>query len=255
MSILEDIIKHKKQEVEEKKRQKTMSQFARAHQKTERFKQAVLKNQISLIAEIKLASPSAGILATQDEVIPQVIAYRDGGADALSVVIDKKFFYGDLSLIQIIKKEVTLPMLAKDFIIDPYQLYEIGESGAEAVLLIAKITDRETLIKLIDTAVSRGMEPVVEVNSEAELEDALSTRATCIAVNARNLTDFSIDIARASRLINKIPKDRIALAFSGVKTRDDVKKYESAGANAVLVGTSLMKSNDVKTLIRELKGL
>lgn len=222
------------------------------------FLNAILKpklGDIALIAEIKLTSPSSGNLGKESDVEIIAKTYEQAGADAISIVTNKKFFSGDISFIKRVKKVSTLPILCKDFIVDPFQLIEIKHTGAQAVLLIAKIVSKEKLKKLVELVISLGMEPVVEVQTEKELHHALLTFASCIAVNARDLQDFSVDIDRACGLIQKIPNNRIALGFSGISSRKDVEKYKKAGAKAVLVGTSLMKAKDIKGRIKELKGL
>lgn len=242
MNILEKIVEYKKQEVAGK--------LARRD-----FLGAILKPQgkIAIIAEIKLASPSAGVLGLDQEIEDRVRAYELGGADAISVVVDQKFFQGSLSLIARIKKVTKLPVLAKDFIIDEYQLYEALVYGADAVLLIARILSGKKLKQLVALASSLGLVAIVEVNEESELPSALGSQAKCIAVNARDLDTFKIDLAKALNIGQKIPKERIFLGFSGVSSQDEVKRYQDGGARAVLVGTSLMKSSDPAKLIKELR--
>lgn len=243
MNILEKIVEYKKREVARKLLKRD-------------FLRAILrpnKSQIAIIAEIKLASPSAGVLGLDQGIEDRVRAYELGGADAISVVVDEKFFQGSLNLINRIKKVTTLPVLAKDFIIDEYQLYEALVFGADAILLIARILSGEKLRKLVTLASSLGLLAIVEVNEESELPSALGSQAKCIAVNARDLTSFKIDLSKALNIGQKIPKGRIFLGFSGVSSRDEVKRYQDAGAKAVLVGSSLMKSSDPAKLIKELR--
>lgn len=229
-----------------------------AKKKTRSFLGAVLHSKIgniSVIAEIKLSSPSAGKLGDSEELERRVVAYERGGADAISVVVDQKYFSGDLEFIRRIKNTVSLPVLAKDFIIDPYQIYEMKAYGADAVLLIAKILSKDQLKEFVRLSSDAGLEPVVEVNNEKELQNAIQTDTRIIAVNARNLDTFNVNIDRACKLIRPIPKKFVVLGFSGVSTESEIGKYKKAGANGVLIGTSLMRSENPRRLITDLKNI
>lgn len=241
MNILDEIVEYKKQEVARKLLRRD-------------FLQAILKPEgIAIIAEIKLASPSSGVLGLDEGVEDRVRNYERGGAAAISVVVDERFFQGSLNLINRIKKTTRLPVLAKDFIIDEYQLYEALVYGADAILLIARILSSEKLKQLVTLSSSLGLLAIVEVNEVDELSGALDSQAKVIAVNARDLDSFKIDLSKALSIGRKIPKERIFLGFSGVNSPEEVKKYQDAGAKAVLVGSSLMKSSDPEKLIKELK--
>lgn len=242
---LSQILENKRQEVSEKKGKRD-------------FLGSIINpkiGDISIIAEIKLASPSEGRLGEDDTVLTQVEAYEKGGADAISLVADKKYFGGDLELIKQIKNAVSIPVFAKDFIIDPYQIYEAKTYGADAILLIAKILPQNKLIQFVELSFKIGLEPVVELQNKEELSDALYTDTRIIAVNARDLNTLEIDIDRACRFLKLIPQEFITLGFSGVFGRNEVEKYIKAGARGVLVGTSLMKSENIGEFIKELKGL
>lgn len=242
MNILNKIISHKKQEL---------------NVLTRNFKKAILQpkvGKIALIAEVKLKSPSSGQLGGNFSIEKQVQDYEQGGADAISVVVDEEFFGGKMEMVRKAKNLTNLPVLCKEFIIDPIQVYAAKYFGADALLLIAKIVTPALLIKLVNLAEDLGLEPVVEVNNPAELKSALATSAFFIAVNARNLDNFAIDLKQAARLAKLIPSDRGFLGFSGVRSRKDILEFQKAGAKAVLVGTSLMKSADPANLIRRLKG-
>ena len=231
-----------------------------------RFSEAILHprgGDIGLIAEIKLQSPSSGTftsfststLGKREEMDKRIKAYEIGGADALSLVVAKDGFGGDVGMIEEAKKITHLPIFAKDFITGPEKIVLFKEKGADSVLLIAKIVDRATLKRLVQKAFELSMEPVVEVQNEEELKSAFATNTKIIAVNARDLGNFSLDIKRACILLKDIPSGYIKLAFSGVKTRRDVLKYKNAGAQGVLVGTTLMKADRPDTLLKELKGI
>ncbi|MBI2617720.1 indole-3-glycerol-phosphate synthase [Candidatus Gottesmanbacteria bacterium] len=210
---------------------------------------------IALIAEIKIASPTSGRLGNLADVKEKVSSYELGGADSLSVVVDKKYFGGSFALLQKVRSFSQLPILSKDFVIDKYQVYEAKFHGADAVLLIAKIVSQDKLKMLVKLVRELEMEPVVEVNSLEELRRVLRVNTRIIAVNARNLDDFSLDLDKACRILKRIPQNMVALAFSGVSSRNEIVKYKDAGAKGVLVGTTLMKSKDPAKVIKELKGL
>ncbi len=211
------------------------------------------KNKIVVIAEIKLASPTISYLGSEKDIIKRALAYEEAGVDAMSVITEKNYFKGSSSFIPRLKKKVGLPILQKDFVIDPYQIYEAKIIGANALLLIAKIVSKETLIKFVSLCQEIGVEPVVEINDEMDLKKALATSTKIIAVNARNLETFVVDVDIACQLIKKVPNQFIKLGFSGIKSSIEIKKYQRAGVNGILVGTSLMKAKNIKKFIKELK--
>ena len=213
----------------------------------------LLKNKMAIIAEIKLASPTVSYFGSKKDIIKRAVDYEKAGVDAISVITEKHFFKGSLKFIPRITKRVNLPVLQKDFVIDPYQIYEAKIIGTDALLLIAKIVDKKTLIKFVSLCLEIGLEPVVEVNDESDLANALVTSTRIIAVNARDLETFKVDVNRACLLMKKIPDRFIKLGFSGIKSSEEVNKYQDAGANGVLVGTSLMKAKNIKRFIKELK--
>ena len=261
-NILETIINHKKQELI--KREKTIplaklvKKLKNNQLKPNNFLSNLLNHStgdIGLIAEIKLASPSAGRLGDRKNIIKRALTYQKAGADVLSIITDNKFFNGQTSFITKVKNRSSLPILQKDFVIDPYQLYEAKLAGADAILLIAQIIKAEKLTELVSLAQNLGLEPVIEVASKKELKTTLLTSATCIGINARNLKDFSLDIKKACQLGKLIPRSKVFLGLSGIKSRTDVEQYQRAGAKAILVGTSLMQSKNIKKLIKKLKNI
>lgn len=203
------------------------------------------KGSVAIIAEIKLASPTAKNLGKSKDVKNRAKEYETAGADCISVVTEKHFFNGDLKYIAEIKRIVSLPILQKDFVIDPYQVYQAKQIGADAILLIARILSDRSLITLVNLAHELGLEPVVEINSQHDLNKALKTRAEIIAVNARDLDTLTVDVDRACELLKSIPDKFIKLGFSGIHSRAEVEKYKHAGANGVLIGTSLMKAGNI----------
>lgn len=209
---------------------------------------------VSIVAEIKLASPLTGKLGDENDIGKKVKEYENGFADAISVVVDKKYFGGGLEFIRKVKNAVSLPILAKDFVIDPYQIYEMKVYGADAVLLIAKIISLKKLGQLVKLAMELNLEPVVEVQNKKELENGINTKTRIIAVNARDLKTFEVDIEKACELIRIIPKKFVSLGFSGITDRGGVRKYKNAGAKGILVGTSLMKTKNIKEFLVSLRG-
>jgi len=208
---------------------------------------------IAVIAEIKLKSPSTGRLGKRDDIVDRAKQYQQASADAISVVTDKKYFGGDVKMVSIVKQTVDIPVLQKDFIIDASQIYEAKKNQADAILLIAKLYKNDQLNKYLDLCNVLSIAPVVEVYDEKYLGKI--GNAKIIGVNARNLQDFTVNIDKACTLIKRLSKQFIVIGFSGIKSRREVELYKNAGAKAVLVGTSLMKSKNINKFIRNLKGI
>lgn len=211
------------------------------------------QGSVAIIAEIKLASPTAKNLGKSKEVKDRARKYELAGADCISVVTEKHFFNGNPKYIAEIKDVVKLPILQKDFIIDSYQVYETKQLGADAILLIARILSDKSLMTLVNLAQELGLEPVVEINSQHDLNKALKTQTEIITVNARNLDTFVMDVNKACQLLKKIPKKFIKLGFSGVEGKTEIEKYKNAGADGVLIGTSLMRSKDISEFIERIR--
>ena len=215
---------------------------------------------IALIAEVKKASPSAGVICPEFDPVRIAQAYEAAGASCLSVLTDEKFFQGSLDYLRQIRAAVKLPLLRKDFIIDERQILEAIEWGADAILLIVAILDDERLQKFHSLATEAGLAALVEVHDEAELERALKIGAGLIGVNNRNLKNFKVDLATTEKLAAKLsssPATRhssLLVAESGIHTRADVERLKKCGANAILVGESLMRGGDIREKVRELIG-
>lgn len=209
--------------------------------------------KFGIIAEIKLASPSAGDLADRDQVLEIASEYKKGGADAISIITERHFFKGEVEFITKVKDETGLPILQKDFVVDDYQIYESRLSGADALLLIAKIVSKKQLKEFVDFCFEIGLEPVVEVNDVFDLENALESGSRIIAVNARDLDTFKVDLEKASELLKRIPDNYLKLGFSGVSSKGEVEMYKQAGVNGVLIGTALMKSEKKKEFLEGLR--
>lgn len=213
------------------------------------------KGDVGIIAEIKLASPSAGRFVKKIDVAQRVKIYEEAGADAISIVTDKTYFGGNVDFVQQAKKVKALPILQKDFVIDTVQIEEARAIGSDALLLIARILEKNQLDQFVSICQKYGIEPVVEVYDAKDLEKVVSCRARIIAVNARDLDTFEVDIKRACDLARFIPDNKTLLGFSGIETAADVTMYKEAGASAVLVGGMLMRSEDVEQSISQIKGL
>ncbi|MBD3387845.1 MAG: indole-3-glycerol phosphate synthase TrpC [Candidatus Altiarchaeales archaeon] len=235
MSFLDDIVGEKRVELERKRRS---------------LVDAVAKRGVSVIAEVKRRSPSDGELNLVDSV-GTAVTYESSGASAISVLTDEKHFGGTLNDLKAVKAAVDIPVLRKDFIVDELQLYESLVYRADAVLLIAAILKEETPV-FVEKARLLGLDCLVEVHDEDDLKYALSSKAKLIGVNNRNLETFEVDLAVTENLAPMIPKDRLIVAESGVHTREDVLRMKEAGADAILVGTSLMRSGDLESKMREL---
>jgi len=208
------------------------------------FEQALKNSSPSLIAEIKKASPSRGILVTHYDPPATAQTYERGGAAALSVLTDAKYFQGRLADLESARAAVSIPALRKDFTIDPYHVHEAAAHGADAILLIGAIlTDRE-LRDFRELAARYGMAAIVEVHDDEELKAAIGSGARIIGVNNRNLHTFEVNLETSLRLAGKVPSSAIRIAESGIHSRADVERLSAAGYQAFLVGEHLMKSPD-----------
>lgn len=211
-------------------------------------------NRIHLIAEVKKKSPSKGIIREDFDPVGIARVYAENGASAISVLTDREFFAGELAYLRAIREAVSLPLLRKDFTIDPYHIYQARLAGADAVLLIASILTLAQLREFTEIARSLGLASLVEVHTEAELALALAAGAEIVGINNRDLKTFHTDIATTFRLRTSIPADKIVVSESGINTHRDVIKLKAAGTNAILVGESLMRSPDIGDKVRELLG-
>ncbi|MHB9145407.1 MAG: indole-3-glycerol phosphate synthase TrpC [Symbiobacteriia bacterium] len=209
----------------------------------------------ALIAELKKASPSKGLIRADFQPASLAGAYRQGGASVLSVLTDETFFQGQGSFLQVARQASGLPVLRKDFIVEPYQVYETKVLGADALLLIVAALEPSRLKDLLALTASLGMEALVEIHDEVELEQALQAGATVLGVNNRDLRTFRTDLAVTERLAPQVPRDRLVVAESGIGRRDDLLRVGRAGAAAALVGESLMRQPDVTAAARDLLGL
>lgn len=256
-NILEKIIIQKKKEIKIKKRNLPLVFIKKnlaKHTVPERsFKKALLKNdKIALIAEIKKASPSLGVIKDDFDVGKIINIYRKAKVDAVSVLTDEKFFQGSSQNLVLARKILKVPILRKDFIIDPYQIYESKLYGADAILLIAAVLTNKKIDRFIEIARSLRMECLVEIHTLKELNNILKTSAEIIGINNRDLKTFKIDINNSLRLAPKIPPTKIIVSESGISSKEQVERLKKSGVKAILVGTTLMKAKNIQKLIKQL---
>lgn len=221
------------------------------------FERALRKKGLSIISEVKKASPSKGVIAEDFPYLEIAQEYEMAGADAISCLTEPAFFKGSDKYLEDIVKTVNIPVLRKDFTVDPYMIYQAKVMGASAVLLICAILDDEELSEFYETAKSLGLSVLVETHDDKEIERALAINngkgPEIIGVNNRNLKDFTVDIKNSIRLRDMVPSDKIYVSESGIMTPEDVKALYDNGTDAVLIGEMLMRSSDRSALIQRLK--
>lgn len=254
--ILDEIVAHKKKQLEIEKAKTPIGVLLKEIECTAQcrdFAGTLKGDGINVIAEIKRASPSRGII--RGEIAPADIAklYAKGGADAISVLTESKYFMGDDGFIKEVKEVVSCPVLRKDFIIDEYQVYQSKALGADAVLLIVAILGSD-LKRFYSLAKSLGLECLVEVHDEYEMDIAVTSGAEVIGINNRNLKDFTVSLRTTEKLIKLIPENVVKVSESGIKTAGDVRHLKSLGVDAFLIGEALMRSEDIVGELRRLKG-
>jgi len=220
----------------------------------EAFLSALRKPGISMICEIKKASPSKGLISPDFPYMRIAGDYERAGADCISCLTEPEYFLGSDGIFREIRGAVGLPMLRKDFTVSPYQLDQARVMGADAVLLIVSLLDGKTLEKYLERCGKLGIAALVETHDGEEIRTAVSAGARIIGVNNRNLKDFSVDFENAARLRDRIPADCVYVAESGVRTPEDVQRLREIGADAALVGETLMRAEDPAAMLRALKG-
>jgi len=218
------------------------------------FREALTGKECAIIAEIKKASPSQGIIREDFDPMKIAVTYEDNGASAISVLTESVFFKGDGRYLAQISKIVGIPLLRKDFIIDPYQIYETRLLGGDALLLIARLLNREALAEYIALTVELGMAPLVEVHNEGELEKSLAAGAKVIGINNRNLDTFVTDLGTSLKLAPLIPKGIVRISESGIGDRGNLETLMRAGIHAFLIGETLMRAADMGRKLRKLSG-
>ena len=257
MTILDKIVEAKKQDLIQIKKETPLEQLKqRVNQRRVQrgFKSHLMGDGVQLIGEIKKVSPVVGVLREAFDPADLALIYERGGASALSVLTDEKFFGGKLDYLPNLKGIVKLPLLRKDFIVDPYQLYESAAYESDAILLIASLLSQGALSEFLEITSHLGMEALVEVHTEDELAKALESGAEAIGINNRDLKTFKVDLATTERLIREIPKDKVVVSESGIQSRQDVERLAAIGVHAVLIGQAFMESPDIEGKIRTLMG-
>lgn len=258
--ILKKIVAHKLDEVASAKRIASVSEMkARINDLEElprgferHLREAVASGWTAIIAEVKKGSPSKGVIREDFDPVDIAKTYQDNGATCLSVLTDEKFFMGHLRYLALIRETVSLPLLRKDFICDPYQIFEARAAGADAILLIAAMLDLEQLRDFHSVAKEIHLDVLLEVHDEAEMDKALDTECTLIGVNNRNLRTFATDLGTTGRLARMLPENRLLVTESGINNRADIVRLQAEGAKAFLIGESMMREDDIGAKLQEL---
>ncbi|MBN1832361.1 MAG: indole-3-glycerol phosphate synthase TrpC [Deltaproteobacteria bacterium] len=255
-SRLKEILAEKEREVERLKREGLTGKAEGRLLPVRDFKGALsAPGRINLIAEIKSASPSAGVIRENVDPLSVGRMYEDAGAAAISLLTDHQFFGGDLKNLPILKEAVSLPILRKDFILDEIQIEESSLWGADAILLIARILTKKEMTKFLELCRTFGMATLTEIHDRDDLDKALECGAEIIGINNRDLDTFEINLNTTLELAPRIPEGRVKVSESGIKRGEDVHPLKQVGIQAILVGTSLMQSHDIGGKVRELAGL
>lgn len=254
--ILDTIIAHKRKELESEQAQVSLAELEAEVANlppTRGFRDAITGiDTVKLIAEVKKKSPSKGIIREDFHPVSIAEAYVKNGASAISVLTDKHFFAGELDYLRAIRDVVDVPLLRKDFTIDPYHIYQARVAGADAILLIVAALTAVELRRFMDVAASLSLACLVEVHTREELAVALDVDAQIIGINNRDLRTFHTDIATTFQLREAIPTDRVVVSESGIYSREDVMQLQEASIHAMLVGESLMRSPDIGEQVRRL---
>ncbi len=252
--VLSLILEAKKKRVEVlKKNREAFLSLIKKTPKPLPFKEAIKREgKISLIAEIKQASPSAGILRKGFSPLELAQTYKNAKVNAISVVTEEDFFLGKINHIEEIKKKVNLPILRKDFILDEVQILESRAVGADAILLIMGILSEDKIKELYNFTKELGMDALVEVHTEKELKKVIKTGADIIGVNSRNLHTFQVNLDRVAKLLPFIPEDVVRVAESGIKDLKDILVLKGLGVDSVLIGEALMRAPDIEEKLKEL---
>ena len=251
MNILERIVENKILQIEKEKIKNPLRNLINMENEVIRdFEVALTGNGIAIIAEVKKASPSKGIIDPDFDPIKTALNYEKYGVDAISVLTEKKYFLGNDQNIKLVKEKASMPILRKDFIIDKYQIYQSLFLGADAILLIAAVLKND-LKAYYELATCLGLHCLVEVHDRDEIELTLESGCKIIGINNRDLNDFHVDIHTTEKLMEYIPTDKIIVSESGISSISDIKYLRSIGANAVLIGESFMrKPESVKDFLK-----
>jgi indole-3-glycerol phosphate synthase len=254
--ILDKIIENKRSEVERTKKSKPLDFLKSELQNlddTKGFYESIRPDgSTKVIAEIKRASPSKGVLREDFDPVEISKSYSRSGASAISVLTDSRFFKGSLDHLSDVRSAVVLPLLRKDFIIDPYQVYESRLYGADAILLIVAALDSTILRELLELAHSLDMDAIVEIHDERELDKAIEADGKIIGVNNRDLKTFDVSLETSIKLCRLIPREKIIVSESGISSSDDIKRLKSAGINVLLIGETFMRAPEPGEELRKL---
>ena len=258
MTILDELAAYAKERTEANKAKISLAEVrekALALPSSEfTFEKALAKEGMSFICECKKASPSKGIIAEDFPYLEIAKDYEKAGADCISVLTEPKWFLGSDKYLQEIASTVKIPCLRKDFTVDEYMIYEAKVLGASAVLLICSILSTSQIKEYIDICDSMGLTAIVETHNEDEIHSALEAKARVVGVNNRNLKDFTVDTGNSANLRKIVPENILFVAESGIKDHSDVAKLQSIGADAILVGETMMRSPDKAAMLKALKG-
>jgi len=253
MTMLEEIARARREDVRRALQERGMDDAisdAQSARPLRDFGAALRGEGLAVIAEFKRRAPSAGELSSDADPADRARRYQEGGADALSVLVEGRYFGGSLEDVRMAHEACELPVLCKDFVVHPYQIYSARAAGADAILLIVSLLSRSELEEYIGIACRLGMEALVEVHAEEELERALEAGAGIIGINNRDLRTFSVDVKISLRLARLVPGGRLVVAESGISSTEDLLRLQDAGIDAVLVGTALMRSDAPEALLR-----
>lgn len=254
MDILEKIVAKKKERLILAKEKLPLERLRQECIKRSagRFYAALAKPGTNIISEIKKASPSKGLICKDFNPTAIAQAYKEGGAAAISVLTEEDFFQGSLEILKSVRHSVELPLLRKDFIIEPYQVYEASYNGADAFLLIAALLETQEMVELALLGEELGLDALVEIHTEQELEKVLNSKLKIIGVNNRNLKTFNVDLETSIKLASLMPKEAIWVSESGINTALDIERLKKVGYKAFLVGEQLMRASDPKMALSEL---
>ena len=244
MSRLDEILRVKRDEIERlRPRRDELHCTALLRNDVRSFAFALQQGEgkLALIAEVKKASPSAGVIVESFDPVAIARNYARAGVEAISVLTDEKFFQGRLDYLQLIRNQVPQPLLRKDFVLDPLQIMEAAAAGADAVLLIVAALEQEQLVSLLETAALYQLDALVEVHTLAELDRALETEARLIGINNRNLATFEVDLSVTETLSEQVPDEIVLVSESGIQTAEDLSRIKACGVDAVLIGEALMR--------------
>lgn len=258
--ILDEIIKKTKEDLEKRKKEYSIDWLGRSlaynpypPRDVKEYLRSTKEEPVRIIAEVKKASPSKGVIREDFDPLKIAQTYSQNGANAISVLTEPHFFQGDLEYLTGIRRYVSTPLLRKDFIIDKYQIVEALAYGADFILLIAKALSKQELKELYDYAIHLGLEVLVEIHDKEDLRKAISCGATIIGINHRNLETFEMDMELCDKLIPLIPNGKIIVAESGVSDCETINRLSSIGADAFLIGEHFMRQDDIAAEVKKLK--